>query len=245
MQFTHVHYKYDNPVTSSLNLKLPTSSQGRLPLQRVCLWRGIGILFPDFDSLISLTTDQPRPRMVKNGAHHPRLSIQTARLSRRVQRLEPMPALPVPKAHRPVVSTRKQHVLVVDRQGVDNGVVAVKVLHEGSLGALPLLDAPCAACCEGELGWVGGQGADALFVVGQHAHCLARGEIPHSDGGVQAAGYDLGVGFLTDKVGDGAGVARQDMDIASGAHVPYTSYAVAATGDEDVEGWVELEGVYT
>lgn len=121
--------------------------------------------------------------------------------------------------------------------------MAVKVHHEAGLGALPLLDAAGAGAGKGELGGVGGEGADALLVVGEDAHGLAGGEVPEADGGVEGGGDDLGVGLLALEVGDGRGVAREDVDVAAGAHVPDAGDAVAAAGDEDVEGGVDVEGV--
>ena len=57
-----------------------------------------------------------------------------------LESLEVVSRLPVPERHRPVVRPTDQDPVTVDRQTVDDGVVAGEVLDELPLGTLPLLD---------------------------------------------------------------------------------------------------------
>ena len=124
------------------------------------------ILLPHLDRLIRLSTDEPQPGPIERRTHNPRLGIQTARLRRRIQTLKPMARLPVPEADTAIIAAGEEDVVFIDGEGVDDGVVAVEVLHKGAFGAFPLFDGPGAAGGEGELFGVDGQGPDALFVVG-------------------------------------------------------------------------------
>lgn len=96
-----------------------------------------------------------------------------------------------------VLTAREQNILLIDAHSVDYGIVALKVLHESSLGTLPLLDTSRAATGEGELGGMRRQRAHALFVMCQHTHRFAGRQVPQSDCRVERACDDLGVGFLT------------------------------------------------
>jgi hypothetical protein len=204
---------------------------------------GILILLPNLDGLVRLATDQAQARAIKGRAHDARLGIQTPGLRGRVQALKAVARLPVPEADAPVIAAGEEDVVFVDGEGVDDGIMAVKVLHEGAFGALPLLDRAGAGGSKGEFFGVHRQGAHAFFVVGEDAHGFAGGEIPEADGRVEGRGDDLRVGFLAFEVGDGAFVAGENVDVAAGAHVPDAGDAITAAGDEDVQGWVKGEGV--
>ena len=64
------------------------------------------------------------------------------------------------------------------------------------------------------------------------------------DGRVHGASDDLWIGILAFDVGDGGRVAREDVYLSLGAHVPHAGGGVSATGDEDVEGGVQVECVH-
>lgn len=209
----------------------------------MCLRRGLLILLPDLDGLIRLPYNQPHAGAVERRAHNAGLGIQGAGLGDGVEGLEPVARLPVPEAHAPVVAAGEEDVLV-EGERVDDGVVAVAVAHEGALGALPLLDAVGAARGEGELGGVDGEGADALLVVGEHAHGLAGRQVPEPHRRVERAADDLRVRLLALDVGDRAPVAGHDVDVAARAHVPHPHGAVAAARDEHVEGRVQRQRVH-
>lgn len=201
------------------------------------------ILLPHLDGLIRLSTDQSQPGAIERRAHDPSLGIQAARLSHGVQTLKSMPRLPVPEADASIIRAREEDVILIDGERVDDGIVTLEILHEGSFRALPLLDGARAGGGESEFFRVYGEGTDALLVMSEHAHGLAGGEIPEADGGVEGGGDDLRVGFLTFEVRDGSLMAGENVDIASGAHVPDAGDAIAAACDEYVEGGVEGEGV--
>ena len=80
-------------------------------------------------------------------------------------------------------------------------------------------------------------------MVGERAHGLAGGQIPQPDGGVVAAGEDLGVGGLAGDRAHRGGVASQCVDADLGTHIPDTGGGVAAAGHEDVDGRVERQRV--
>ena len=51
---------------------------------------------------------------------------------------------------RPLTSC-EENILFIDAHGIDDGIVALKVLHESTLGTLPLFDAACATTGKGKL----------------------------------------------------------------------------------------------
>ena len=142
-----------------------------------------------------------------------------------------MARLPVPEGDGAVVAAGEEDVVLVDAQGVDDGVVAVEVLHEGAFGAFPLLDAAGAAAGKGPLGRVEGEGSDALFVMGQDAHGLAGRQVPESDGRVERRGDDLRFDCFALEVRDGLPVAAEYVDVASGPHIPNSCDAISASRD--------------
>ena len=184
------HAKSAHPLILASKFRPP---QRRSPIQRMALRRRVLILPPDLNCLICLTHNQPQPCPIKRAAHDARLGVQTARLRRRVQRLEPVARLPVPEADAPVVAAGEEYVVLVHGQAVDDGVLAVEVLHEGPFRAFPLLDGAGGAGGEGEFGGVQGESADAFFVVCEDARGLAGREVPESDGAIEGGGDDLRV----------------------------------------------------
>ena len=135
------------------------------PLQRMGLGRGLGVLSPHLDGLVSLAADEPQTCLVECRCKDSGLSVQRSRLSRRVEVLVAVSCLPVPEGEGAVVAAGEEDVVLVDGEGVDDSVLAFEVLHEGPLGAFPLLDASCATAGKGPFCGVDGQGADALLVV--------------------------------------------------------------------------------
>lgn len=210
-----------------------------MALRRRCL-----VLLPDLDRLVGLADDEPQSGAVEGRAHDAGLGVEAAGLGGRVEALEAVAGLPVPEADAAVVAAGEEHIVLVDGERVDNGVVTVEVLHKGPLGTLPLLDAPRRAARERKFFRVQGKRSHALFVVRQHTHRLAGREVPEADGAVEARGDDLRVRFLAFDVADGAFVPAQHVDVGARAHVPDSGDAVAAAGDEDVERWVERKGVH-
>lgn len=75
-------------------------------------------------------------------------------------------------------TTRKENIITINTHSVNNGIMALKVLHESALWTFPLLNAATAARCKGEFGGMDGQGSDALFVVGENTHGLSGCQIP-------------------------------------------------------------------
>lgn len=109
--------------------------------------------------------------------------------------LERQPRRIVPHRNRPIVRTGKHDALFIDRQGIDNGFMSGKVVHESAFGAFPLfyttvstpsrrhlLVAACGTTGKAVFGRVDRQSADGLFVVGEGRHALACGQIPQSAG---------------------------------------------------------------
>ena len=94
----------------------------------------------------------------------------------------------------------KENIVGIDGKVVDDGVVTIKVLHEGALGALPLLYAPSACRGEGVLGRMESKRPHPLLVVCKYAHGLPSSQVPESDGGVERGRYDLGIGLLTPQI---------------------------------------------
>lgn len=123
-------------------------SQRRLPIQRMRLRRRLHILPPNLNRLIRLPTNQPQPRPIKRTRKDPALSVQRPRLRSRIQTLIPVSGLPIPKRNGAVIAAGEEHVVFVDAERVDDGVLAVEILHEGAFGTFPLLDAVCAAAGE-------------------------------------------------------------------------------------------------
>lgn len=217
--------------------------QRRSPIKRMRLLCRTVILLPHLDRFVRLSRDEPQSRLIKRTAHDPSLRIQTPRLRNRILILEAMSGLPVPESHAPIVSTRKEHVVFVHSHGIDDGVVPFKVLHEVRFGQQPLLDLARRSGRKRVLGRMRNEASHTLLVVRQHAHCFSGREVVRSHGAVQAGGDDLGVGRLRQDRTDGLLVTRQDVDVASCAHVPDADDAIAAACAEDVECGVELEGV--
>lgn len=207
------------------------------------LLRSILILPPHLNSLIRLARNQPESRNIKHGAHNACLRIQTPRLRHRLHILEPMPCFPVEERDAPVVPAGEEDVILVHGNGVDYGIVALEILHKLSLGTQPLLYLPRRGGGEGVFGWMGAEGADALFVVREHTHRLAGRQVVHAHCAVQGGRDDLWVCRLGDDARDGAFVAREDVDVAAGAHVPDAHDAIAAAGAEDIQGGVQGESV--
>ena len=199
------------------------------------LFGGLIIGLPHFDGLVGLTREETETGAIEGRRHDTGLRIQRPRLCHRIHGLEAVARLPVPEAHGAVVATGEHDVVFVDGDGVDDGVVALEVLHEGALGTLPLLDAAGASASKGELPRVNGDVADALLVVREHTHRLAGGQIPQADRSIQRSRDDLRIGLLALDVGHGALVARQDMNVAARAHVPHAGDAVPTAGDQKVK----------
>lgn len=125
---------------------------------------------PDLDRLIRFTGNQPQTRLIKRRGHDTRFCVQRTGLSRCVNRLEAVTRLPIPETHGTVIAAGEEDVVLVYSERVDNGVVALEVLHEVALGTLPLLDAACAGAGEGEFARVGRDIANTLLVVREYAH---------------------------------------------------------------------------
>lgn len=102
--------------------------------------RRVGVRSPNLDGLVSLAHDQAQAGLIKCGAHDASFSIERARLGEGLGGLEAMAGLPIPERDAPVIAATEEDVIFIDGEGVDDGVVAVEVLHEGTLGAFPLLD---------------------------------------------------------------------------------------------------------
>ncbi len=144
-----------------------------------------------------------------------------------------------------VRTSREQNTVSIHRQRVYDRIVPRKVEHECAFWAFPLFDVVPAGARRGErvLRRMNGERADALLVVRERRHRLARREVPEAHSRVHGACDDLRVGFLALHVCDGGGVAGEDVDLRLGAHVPDARGGVAAGGDEHVERGVEGEGV--
>lgn len=81
-----------------------------------------------------LTSDQPQPGQIKSRTHNPRLSVQTPRLRYGVLILEPMARFPVPEPYTPIVAAGEHDVILVHSQGINNRVMALKILHKVAFG---------------------------------------------------------------------------------------------------------------
>ena len=89
------------------------------------------------------------------------------------------------------------------------------------------------------------EGSHALFVVSEYAAGFAGREVVHAHGAVETRADDLRIAFLCFYAGDGARVARQDVDVRPCAHIPDPDDAVPTSRGQDVESRVDREGVYT
>lgn len=148
-------------------------------------------------------------------------------------------------ANKRVRTSREQDVVLIHTHRVDNRILPLKVLHKGPLGTLPLLDAPRAPTRKRKLGRMNGQRANALLVMGEHPHGLAGGEIPQPDRRIERCSDNLWICLLALKVRDRAGMARENMDVAAGAHVPHTSDTIPTSSDEDIERRMQSERINT
>jgi hypothetical protein len=215
------------------------------PIQGMRFLSSILILLPDLDGLVRLARDQSHPCQIECRCHDTRLRIQRTGLCDRVFVLEFVPGLPVPECNAAVVATGEENVLLVDGECVDHAVVAFEVLHEIAARAEPLLD--LSRRCGGECVFCGVdcEIAHALFVMCEYAHGLAGCEVVHSDGAVERARHDLGIGGLCLDAGHGSFVSGQDVDVATRTHIPDTDDTIATTGTENIKSRVQRQCVDT
>ena len=161
----------------------------------------------DLDRLVRPTRNQPRPRHVKRRAKHARLGFERPRLRDVVHVLKRRARVVIPQRERPIVAytgasafppphtraaprtPREKDALGIDRERIDDRIVARKVEDKGALGTFPFLDivSPSRAGCKRVLGGVDGEGADGFLVVGERDHGFPRGEIPEADNEVNNA----------------------------------------------------------
>lgn len=145
------------------------------------------VLLPNLDGLVRLARDQPRPRQIELRREDPVLGVQTPRLRHGPRGLEAVSRSVIPKVHGAVVGRAQDDSVVVDGQGVDDGLVAGEVLDETTVGAHPFFEIVGGAREKGVFEGGLGQGSDGLFVMREGGHAFARGQVPQFDGGVVAA----------------------------------------------------------
>lgn len=77
-------------------------------------------------------------------------------------------------------TAREKDTFGIDRERVDDSIVARKVEHKRALGTFPFLDIVPAgrAGCKRVLGWVDRERAYGFFVVGERDHGLSSGQVP-------------------------------------------------------------------
>ena len=83
------------------------------------------------------------------------------------------------------------------------------------------------------------RGRIRISCVREHRHRLACGEIPQAYGDVHAAGNHLRVALLTLNICKCRSVPSDHMKLRFCAHVPNASRCIPASGDENVECWVQ------
>eukprot|EP00961_Rhodomonas_salina_P204101 2754095-Rhodomonas_salina.4 len=199
---------------------LGAGSRG-LPVNRVRLGRGVLVLLPDLDRLVGLARDQARAGLVKGHGVDAGLRLERARLHNRLLGVEVVPGLPVEELHVPVVLAGHEHVVVVDRDRVDDGPRTVDVLHEGALRTLPLLDIVGGRGREEVLARVERHRAHALLVVRERRVRLAGRKIPQLDRAVVRARDDLRVRRLRAQRPDRVLVPRETVDLLLATNVPH------------------------
>ena len=67
---------HTSPRMPDASITLPIA--GRLPIDRVRLLRGVGVLFPDLDRLVGLAGDQTTARVVKRRGEDATLALERA-----------------------------------------------------------------------------------------------------------------------------------------------------------------------
>jgi hypothetical protein len=102
------------------------------------LFRRILILLPNLNTFIRLTRNQPQASPIKRRAVDTRFRVQGPALRQCFRRLKVISRLIIPKEHCPVIAAAKHDAVIVDSEGVDNRVLARKVLYKFPLWALPL-----------------------------------------------------------------------------------------------------------
>jgi len=112
-----------------IHLEFP-SSKCRLPVERVCLFRGVLILLPNLDRLVRLSSDETQAGFVECRAHDTCFSFERTRLCDTFAMLEPMACLPVVERGFAVVATGEHDVILIYRECVDDAVDRREVLHE-------------------------------------------------------------------------------------------------------------------
>ncbi|GIX61556.1 non-specific serine/threonine protein kinase [Babesia caballi] len=218
----------------------------RLPHHRVALRRRLRVLDPNLHRLVALRRDQPALTHVERAPEDAVLALERALLHRALQRLELVPAVPVPEVQLAVVRPRHQHrrlAVVLYGGAVQNRVVAAQVPVEDALGALPDLHVVRPRAAEGVLRRVDRQRAHALLVVGQRRQRPAGGQVPQPHRLVLRAGDHLRLRPLRRQAHDGARVAREHVHGLLGADVPHPHHGVAAAAEEHVQPRVQRQRV--
>lgn len=79
-------------------------------------------------------------------------------------------------------TSTEQYTILVDPNGIDDGIVAREIVHERSIGASPFLDVVASTRARSEriLGRMDGERSHRLVVVCQSRHRLACRKIPES-----------------------------------------------------------------
>jgi len=210
---------------------------------------GGGVRLPNLDALVGFPGNQAGARQVKLQRVNAVLGLlERPRLHLGAFLLEAVARCVVPKVHRPVVAARHEHPVVLGRHRVDHGVVARQLLQEATILALPLAQAVGPGRHKGALLQCRGgvtQAPHGLLVVREGGKALAGRQIPQLDRLVVGAGNDLGVRRGGQDGTDSVFVPGQHVQLRLGAHVPDPRHGVAAGGDENVEGGVQLEGVHS
>merc|ERR1712226_1582418 len=99
--------------------------------------------------------------------------------------------------HAAIVRSRYEYIIRIHSQGINNGIVAYKVLHEVTLGTLPQFNIVRRGSRKGVQFGMQNQPSDTLLVVGQGGSALAGRQVPEFHSGVMAGRDHLWLRRLT------------------------------------------------
>lgn len=140
------------------------------------------VFFVNFDGLVSFCCDESTFGVIEHTGEYSRLAVQRSGLHGCMDPLEVVACPPVPHVDGPVIGSRHQDSVRVNRQSVDDGVVARQVLDEVAVWEHPLLDVVGRSRSKRVLSGVQHQRSDGLLVVGQGRSGFPSDQIPQSDG---------------------------------------------------------------
>ncbi len=137
--------------------------------------------------------------------------------------------------HGPIVPTRHQDPIVIDRERMDYGLVSRPTLEKASILTLPLFQTIRRSRHKRPFERRFRNGPDTLLVMRECRHALAGDQIPHFNRGIVRSGNDGRMRRLHLNRRDGVIVSRQTVHLFLGAHIPHSSHGIPSSRHEQIQ----------